>query len=98
MAHRVSRKVKAELDDIWTYVATASGSLEIADSVIETITDAFVLLAKHPHIGRQRDDLRPGLRSVLAGSYVVVYRVEGKHVRVLHVAHGRRDIKAAIRH
>jgi toxin ParE1/3/4 len=96
MAIRVSRSVKAELDDIWVYVATESGSLEIADRVVATITDTFLQLAQHPHLGRQRDDLRPGLRSVTAGSYVVVYRVDGKNVRILHVVHGRRDIKSVI--
>jgi hypothetical protein len=42
MAPRVSKRVKAHLDDIWSYVATESGSLEIADRVIATITDTFV--------------------------------------------------------
>ena len=95
---RVSRRVKAELDDIWAYIATESASLEIADRVIETITDTFLQLSKHPGLGRPRDDLRPGLRTIAVGSYVVVYGLDGNNVRVLHVVHGRRDIRTAVRH
>jgi toxin ParE1/3/4 len=98
MAVRLNRQVKAELDDIWLYIAVESSSLEIADRVVETITDTFLRLAKHPNLGRRRDDIREGLRSINAGSYVVIYRVEGNNVRVLHVVHGRRDIKSAIQH
>lgn len=98
MAVRLNRQVKAELDDIWLYIAVESSSLEIADRVVETITDTFLQLSKHSNLGRRRDDIRKGLRSINAGNYVVIYRVEGNDVRILHVVHGRRDIKSAIRH
>jgi hypothetical protein len=41
MPVRLNRQVKAELDDIWLYIAVESSSLEIADRVVETITDTF---------------------------------------------------------
>jgi plasmid stabilization system protein ParE len=54
MAHRVAAEAEAELDNIWYYVATESGSVEIADRLIDSITERFYLLACYPHIGRQR--------------------------------------------
>jgi len=98
MAVLLSQKVKAELEDIWSFIAAESGSLEIADRVLEVITDTFVQLSEYPRLGRAREDLRPGLRSLAAGSYVVVYRMQGNDVRILHVVHGRRDIRAVVRH
>ena len=74
------------------------GELRIADRVVGTITDTFLQLSKHPNLGRRRDDIRKGLRSINAGSYVIIYRVERINIRILHVVHGRRDIKSAIRH
>jgi plasmid stabilization system protein ParE len=60
MAHRLALEAEAELDDIWYYTAKESQSIEIADRVIDSITDRFVLLANYPHVGRRRDeDLRP---------------------------------------
>jgi len=64
MAHRLAPHVEAELDDIWYYAAKESGNIEIADGVIDSITERFFLLASHPYLGRRRDeDLRPGLRT-----------------------------------
>jgi plasmid stabilization system protein ParE len=46
MPHRLAPEVETELDDIWRYIAAESGSVEIADRVIDSITDRFFLLAK----------------------------------------------------
>ena len=97
MALLVSPQVESELDEIWLYIVSESSSTEIADRVIDSITERFLELAKHPYVGRKRDDLRPGLRSVAVGSYVVIYRIEGQDVQILHVLHGRRDIRAILR-
>jgi len=94
MTHRLAPQVEVELDDIWYYIARDSGSMEIADRLIDSITDGFFLLGNHPYVGRLRDDLRPGLRSFPVGQYVIVYRVDGIDVLILHVMHGRRDIQA----
>lgn len=99
MAHRVAPEAEAELDNVWYYIAKASGSIEIADRVIDSITDRFFLLARYPHIGRRRDeDLRPGLRSFLAGEYVISYRIEDEDVLILHVIRASRDVEALFRH
>ena len=99
MAYRVAPRAEADLHDIWYYLAKESGSIEIADRVIDSITERFFLLSKYPHIGRRRDDdLRPGLRSFLAGEYVIIYRVEDEDVLILHVIRASRDIEALLRH
>jgi plasmid stabilization system protein ParE len=63
MAHRLAQEAAAELDDIWYYVAKESGSTTRADRLVDAITARFGMLARHPHIGRQRDDLRASVRS-----------------------------------
>ncbi len=99
MAHRLAPEAEAELDDIWYYIAKESHSIEIADRVVDSITDRFFLLATYPHVGRRRDeDLRPGLRSFPVGEYVIIYRVEADDVLILHVIRGSRDIEALFRH
>lgn len=93
MAHRLSEKAEAELDDIWYYVAKQSGSIEIADRLIDSITERFWMLARYPHVGRRRDrDLRPGLRSFPVGEYVIIYRTDGEDVLILHIVRGSRNI------
>jgi toxin ParE1/3/4 len=69
MAHRVAPQAEAQLDNIWYYVANESGSIEIADRLIDALTERFYLLSRYPHLGRKRDaDLRVGLRSFAVGS------------------------------
>jgi plasmid stabilization system protein ParE len=56
MAHRLATEAAAELDDIWYYIAKESGSIEIADRVVDSIAERFFLLSTFPHIGRRRDE------------------------------------------
>ena len=60
MAHRISPEAETDLDDIWLHLATETRVLETADRVIDMITERFLLLTQHPHLGRHRDDLRAG--------------------------------------
>lgn len=99
MAHLLSPKAEAELDDIWYYVAKESGSIEVADRLIDSITERFYLLSRYPHLGRRRDhDLRPGLRSFAVGEYLILYRViEDEDVLIIHVVRGNRNILGLLR-
>jgi len=91
MPHIRSPLADSDLDDIWYYIASETGSIQIADRVIDSIVQRFLLLAKYPRIGRVRDELRAGLRSLSIGDYVVFYRISGENVVVLRVLHGKRD-------
>ena len=68
MKLRVARSAVGDLDAIWAYLA-ARESIEIAERVVSSLTSRFSLLAKNPSAGRNRSELREGLRSFPAGSY-----------------------------
>jgi len=95
MAHVRSPQADSDLDSIWYYVASESGSVDIADRLIDSITERFFLLANYPNIGRRRDaDLRPGLRSFPVGEYIIIYRLQDEDVLILRVLRGSRNIQA----
>ncbi len=99
MAHRVSPRAEADLDDIWFYAAKESGSIEIASRLIDTITNRFLLLADFLYIGRSREeDFGPKCRSLIVGEHVIVYCVENGDVLILRVVHGRRDLDVLFGH
>jgi toxin ParE1/3/4 len=99
MSHRRSPLADSDLDDIWYYVASQSGSADIADRLIGSITDRFLLLARYPNLGRARDeDFRPGLRTFPVLEYVVFYRIEDEDVVILRVLRGSRNIAALFSH
>src|ERR1041385_6996242 len=94
MSHRIAPQAEADLDGIWYYVATETGSFEIADHLIDSITERFLLLSRYPRIGRPRDEeLRPGLRSFPVGAYIIFYRIEREDVLILHVIRGSRNVE-----
>ena len=73
----------------------SADSPDAAERQLETFRSTSEMLAAYPESGRRRDDLRPGVGSVLVGNYVVFYRTLAGMIEVLHVLHGRRDIDAA---
>ena len=95
MPHRLAPEAEGDLDEIWLNTARESGSVEIADRLIDSITERFFLLGRHPHVGRARDaDLRAGLRSFPVGRYVILYRVvEDDEIEILHVFPAAREIE-----
>jgi toxin ParE1/3/4 len=94
MAHRLAPGAEVELDEIWLWTAKESGSVDIADRLIDSITERFFLLARYPHMGRPRDDdLRRGLRSFPVGRYVIIYRAESEDVLISHIVAAARDIE-----
>ncbi|MFI4981391.1 MAG: type II toxin-antitoxin system RelE/ParE family toxin [Nevskiales bacterium] len=94
MAHRLSPEAERDLDDIAYAIARASGSLAIAERLIDSIAARFHLLAEHPRVGRARDDLFAGARSFPVGNYIIVYGIDGEDVQILRIIHGRRNITA----
>jgi toxin ParE1/3/4 len=93
MAFRLAPQARADLDEIWDYVFSESGSEAIADRLLDSIADRFDFLNDWPNAGRQRDELSRGYRSHAAGDYVIFYRVAQDDLVVQRVLHGRRDIE-----
>jgi hypothetical protein len=59
MAHRLASEVETELDEIWYFIATESGSVDIADRFMNSITDRFFRIAAYPYAGRVRTICAP---------------------------------------
>ena len=69
MAHRVAPRAETDLDEIWLFVAEESGSIEIANRLIDIIADRFLTLASFRYMGRSREeDFGFGYRSFAVGN------------------------------
>ncbi|WP_348641972.1 type II toxin-antitoxin system RelE/ParE family toxin [Mesorhizobium sp. B2-4-19] len=51
-------------------------------------------LASFPSSGAPRDDIAPGIRHLVVGDYLTLYRVNDDVIEILRVLHGRRNIEA----
>lgn len=85
-----------DLHEIWRYFARVA-SEHIADKLLRDIAQTAGRLGDRPYIGRSRDEVLPGLRSVLAHPYAVFYRVNNENVEIVRVLHERRDFPSALK-
>lgn len=83
-----------DLREIFEYIA--EDNLDAAISFVQRLRLRCLDVAPMPNIGRKRDDIRPGYRSVTEGEYVIIYRVRDESVDILHVVHGKRDISKIV--
>lgn len=84
-----------DLHLIWEYIA--QDSIGAADRWIAKLFAAFGKLARNPGIGHKRSDLAS--HAVLfwpVSVYVIVYRVRNKHVEIVAVTQGSRDIPSLL--
>ena len=85
-----SRAARADLDNIWLYVARDSPSA--ADRLIDQLVDTAKPLEAFPLMGVARPELAADLRALRMGYYIIFYRPRGRDVRVERVLHARMDI------
>jgi toxin ParE1/3/4 len=88
--YRVSAAAKADLDEIWFYIA--QDDPDAADKFIRVLVARFHRLASMPETGRRREELAPGVRSLVFGNYVIFYRPMENGVEIARVLHGARDL------
>ncbi|TYO66440.1 type II toxin-antitoxin system RelE/ParE family toxin [Bradyrhizobium hipponense] len=92
MANRFRKAPQADhdLDSIWDFIA--ADSVRAADHQMARIGEIFEMLVDNPLAGRERRELRAGLRSFPAGNYVIFYFPLPDGVEIIRVMHGRQDI------
>lgn len=87
-------RARGDLIEIWNYIADDSETQ--ADIFIDNMDQKFGMLAKHPKIGRLREELRQGLRSYPVGRYVIFFFPAPDGVEIVRVMHSARDITTEI--
>jgi toxin ParE1/3/4 len=85
---RVLRTPQAQrdYDDIVEYLDEHSPAA--ADRFATAVASQCRLLSRFPQLGRVRDELYPGMRSVVVGKYLISYRITSTAVEILRILHG----------
>ena len=89
---RLTSRAERDVDEIWLYIARDNA--RAADRLMGSFLDRFQMLADRPQLGRRRDELSAGLRSVAIGNYIVLYRPIEGGIEVVRLLSGFRDIDA----
>lgn len=86
----------ADLADIHGFIS--SDSPLNADRFTEAIKQRCAKLAHMPFAGRQRDEIKPGLRiAAFCRRVVIAYRVTASEIEVLRIFYGGRDYEAIMK-
>ncbi|MEQ9548970.1 MAG: type II toxin-antitoxin system RelE/ParE family toxin [Coleofasciculus sp. G3-WIS-01] len=93
---RITPTASRDIESIMDYLAQ-KGSIETAERFLEKIDTKFKMLSQFPRMGRQRDELYPGLRSVPLEDYLIFYRLVTNVIEVMRVVGGYRDLEALFR-
>lgn len=91
MSHRFLPRAIADLEAIASVIA--ADNPRATDKWIDTIENKCRLLSDHPEMDLARDDIRAGLRFVPVGNYLIFYRLKERHVDIVRVLHGARNLK-----
>ncbi|MBI2740663.1 MAG: type II toxin-antitoxin system RelE/ParE family toxin [Rhodospirillales bacterium] len=81
-------KAQADIVDIAAYTLENWGERRMT-RYVDSLHARFVVLARQPEIGRRRDDIGPGYRSIVHGSHIVFYRLTRRELVIVRVLHGR---------
>jgi len=73
--NRIRFTPQADRDFVEIYQYIASDNIGAADRHHELLRSRCLALVDQPRIGTKRDEIKPGLRSIAEGDYVVFYRI-----------------------
>jgi|SRR5208283_6240953 len=90
-SYRLTRRSRRDVLNIWRRIA--EDNEPAADRFIDLLTHHFRLLGDMPYVGRRRDEIRPGYRCFPVGEYLIFYRLMKADVYIMHVVHGRMDLR-----
>ena len=85
-------RVERDLEIIWDFIA--ADNPDAAEQCLRRIDSLIQKLALSPFIGRSRDDLGPGIRSIPVGNYLIFFRpISRKNgVTIVRVIEGHRNV------
>lgn len=86
---RLSALARQDLSETSKYLEEVNPAA--AADWLDQISQALATLQSQPFIGKTRDELTHGLRSVLSGKHVILYRVTVDSLDVVRILDGRRD-------
>ncbi len=89
MPHIVkSPKAEIDLENIWLY-SFKKWSEDQADKYYDELTEGMNSLLENPLLGKSRDEVRKGYRSIHINRHVIYYRLLEETIDIVRVLHER---------
>ena len=85
-----TRQAEIDLLDIWAFIS--QDNITAADKIVRQLDARSHELLEHPEMGIARDDVAKGMRHLVMGSYLILYRIDGEDIEVVRYLHGARNL------
>jgi toxin ParE1/3/4 len=88
---RLTEPAIQDIEQIADYIAQQSG-VDQADRFLSKLNDKLAKIVRFPKLGRVRDEILPGMRSLSMDQYLILYMLIGGDVEIFRVVSGYRDL------
>ena len=88
---RISRQTEEDLVDIWLYTNDEWGS-DQADEYLRQIDTGISRLVEYPELGKDRNELREGYRSLSINHHIAFYIVQKNEITIVRILHENSDL------
>ncbi|MER8803151.1 type II toxin-antitoxin system RelE/ParE family toxin [Mesorhizobium sp. M0018] len=92
MKYRLLPQALIDLEAIGDYIAEQNPNAAVR--LVDLLQRRWDLLTLHPFSGAPREDIATGIRHLIVGEYLTLYRVREEAIEIIRVLHGRRKIDA----
>ena len=90
-AYTLRELAQNDLEEIWFYTYEEWGLVQ-ADSYLQSLITRFDWLAKSPHSGRKRDDIKTGYYCFPEGMHLIFYTIHENTIDIIGIPYQRMDI------
>ena len=87
----ISLTAVRDLEDIFDYTQQSYGE-DQALKYVSSFDDVFDTLTGNPELGRDRTEIREGLRSIPKEQHIVFYRILENRIRIVRILHASKDL------
>ncbi|MGH6854275.1 MAG: type II toxin-antitoxin system RelE/ParE family toxin [Aestuariivirga sp.] len=88
---RLSARAEEDLIDIW--FAIAADSPANADRFLDRLNERIDSLADFPERGASRPEIGKGVRFLVEGNHLILYRAQVAGVEAVRIVHGARELR-----
>ncbi len=85
-----SPKAETDLEDIWLY-SFKQWNEHQADQYYDELIDGINRLTNNPQLGKSRESIGRGYRSLQINRHVIYYRLQKQTIDIVRVLHERRE-------
>ena len=89
---RIIRTRQADEDLIAIWLNVAADNPLAADRILDAIERRWQQLARYPYSGLSREDISDGIRHLVTGRYLTLYRITVDGVEIIRILHGKQKI------